>query len=216
MAITLAVGTTVAIASAYAASKTMSAISNATSAVATLEASHGVALNEYVEVTSGWARLNGRIVKATNVATNDVTFGGIDTSSTSRYPSGSGTGSVREISTWQTIGQIARAIQVAGGDQQFADITTLDDVIDKQIPTRRSPITVTLPLFFDPSLSFVATVRTASETATLTAVRMTFPSGAVLVANAYWSLQEVPTIEDETLRTRIDLTFGALPAVYTS
>lgn len=216
MAITLAVGTTVAIASAYAAAKTMSAITNDSSAVATLEAAHGVVLNDYVEITSGWARLNGRIAKATNIATNDITFGGINTSSTSRYPLGSGTGTVREISTWTTIGQIARAINVSGGEQQFADITTLEDVIDKQIPTRRSPVQVRLPLFFDPSLSYVSAVRTAAETATPTAVRMSFPNGSVLVANAYWSYQEVPTIEDETLRTSIDLAFVALPTIYTS
>jgi hypothetical protein len=214
MAITLAVGTTVAIASAYAASKTMSAITNDANAVATLEASHGVAVGEFVEVTSGWDRLNSRIVKATAVATNDVTFGTIDTSSTSRYPNGSGTGSVREISTWTNIGQITKDIQVGGGEQRYADITTLADVIDKQIPTRRSPITVTLPLFYDNDLGFVTTVRSVAETATATAVRFTYPDGTVLVANAYWSYQEVPTIQDDTLRGSIDMTFAALPAVY--
>jgi hypothetical protein len=167
-----------------------------------------------VEVTSGWDRLNSRVVKATVVATNDVTFGGIDTSSTTRYPTGSGTGSVREISTWTNIGQITKDIQVGGGEQRYADITTLVDVIDKQIPTRRSPITVTLPLFFDNDLSYVATVRSVSETATATAVRFTYPDGTVLVANAYWSYQEVPTIQDDTLRGSIDMTFAALPAVY--
>lgn len=214
MSVTLAVGTQVAIASAYATSKNMTAISNATSAVATLEASHGVAVNDYVEVTSGWARLNSRILKATAVATNDVTFGGIDTSSTSRYPAGSGTGTVREISTWTSITQLKRTLQVTGGDQQFADATTLEDVIEKNIPTRRSPINVQLPIFFDNNLSWVATVRSVSEAATPTAVRFTFPNGTVLVANAYWSYQEVPTIEDETLAGRIDLSFVALPAVY--
>lgn len=214
MSVTLAVGTQVAIASAYAASKTMSAASNATSMVATLEASHGVAVNDYVEVTSGWARINNRILKATAVATNDVTFGGIDTSSTSRYPAGSGTGSVREISTWTAITQLKRTLQVSGGEQQFADATTLEDVIEKNIPTRRSPINVQLPIFFDNSLSWVAIVRAVSESATATAVRFTFPNGTVLVANAYWSYQEVPTIEDETLAGRIDLSFVALPAVY--
>lgn len=214
MAITLAVGTTVAIASAYAASKNMTAITNDTSAVATLEASHGVIVGDFLEVTSGWARLTGRVLKATAVATNDVTFGGIDTDSESRYPAGSGAGTVREISTWTSIGQITREISVSGGEQQYADTTTLEDVIDQQVPTRRSPITVTLPLFFDNSLSYVSVVRTASETATPTAVKFTYPNGTVLVANAFWSYQEVPTIENETLRGRIDLAFRALPAVY--
>lgn len=212
MAITLAVGTTVAIASAYGSTITVSAISNASSMVATFSASHGVIQNDYVEFTSGWDRLNQRVLRAGTVSTNDVTFS-VDTSSTSRYPAGSGTGTAREISTWVNIGQITKDISVAGGEQRYADITTLADVIDKQIPTRRSPITVTLPLFYDPDLAYVATVSSAAETATATAVRFTYPDGTILVANAYWSYQDVPTIQDDTLRGQIDLTFAALPQV---
>lgn len=216
MAITLAVGTQVFIASTYGAAKTMSALTNATEAVATLEAAHGIAVGEFFEVTSGWQRLTNRIVRAGGVAVNDVTMEDIDTSSTSRYPSGTGTGSVREITAWTQIGQITRDIQTSGGDQQYADVTTLEDVLDQQIPTRRSPISVTLPLYFDASQGFVSVVRTASETATLTAVKFVYPSGAILVANAYWSIQDVPTVEDSTLRSKIDLTFRGLTTLYTS
>jgi len=215
MAITLAVGTTVAIASTSGAAKTMSAISNAAEAVATLEASHGVVENDIIEVTSGWQRLTNRIVRADSVATNDVTLEDIDTSSTTYFPAGTGTGSVREITAWTQITQLTREINFSGGEQQFADITTLDDVIDQQIPTRRSPITVSLPVFFDGSLSYVAVVRAAGNTATLTAVRFTFPNGSKLYANAYWSYQEVPTIEGDTLRGRIDLSFRGVTTFYT-
>lgn len=216
MAITLAVGTQVAIASAYGASKAMSAITNAAEAVATLEASHGVVVNDIIAVESGWQLLNSRIVRASAVATNNITFDDIDTSNTQRYPVGSGTGSIREISTWQNIGQLTRDLQITGGEQQFADITTLDDAIDQEIPTRRSPIRVGLPLYFDPTLAFVNTVRTVSQTATLTAARFIFPNGTVIYANAYWSWQEIPTIEGETLRGRIDLALRGLTTLYTS
>lgn len=216
MAITLAVGTQIAIATTYAAAKTMSVLTNATEAVATLEGSHGVAQGEYIEITSGWDLLNSRIARAKSVNTNDVTLELIDTSSTSRYPTGTGTGSVREISTWTTIGQIAREITVSGGEQQYADITTLVDRVQKQIPTVRNPIQVTLPLYDDPALGFVAVVRAASESATATAVKFTYPNGSILVANAYWSYLEVPTIQDSTLRSSIDLTFLAFPTRYAS
>ena len=216
MSVTLAIGTQVQIASAYGSSKTMSAISNASAAVATLESSHGVAGADYFEVTSGWGRLNGRVLRALSVSTNDVTIEGLDTSSTTRYPAGTGTGSVREITAWTTITQLTRALQVSGGGQNYADISTLDDPLDKRIPTTRSAVDVQLPLFYDPALSWWATVLAAAETATATAVRFVFPNGAKIVANAYWSLQEVPTIEDSTLRTRIDMSFAAAPKTYTS
>ena len=57
-------------------------------------------------------------------------------------------------------------------------------------------------------------VRTAAETATLTAVRFSFPNGAKLYGNAYWSYQEVPTIQDDTLRGQIDLTFRGFTTFY--
>lgn len=214
MSITLATGTQFAIASTYGASKTMSAITNATEAVATLEASHGVIVGDYLEVTSGWDRLDKRIVRVKTVATNDVTFESIDTSSTSRYPAGTGTGSVREITAWTTISQITPDFSVAGGEQNYANVTTLSDTIEKQIPTTRSPVQVTLPVYDDPSLGWYSTVSSVSESATATAVRMTFPNSSKLVANAYWSLQKTPTVEDSTLRARIDLSFAAEPTRY--
>lgn len=214
MAITLATGTLVAIASTYGSSSAMSAITNASSAVATLAAAHGVIVGDFLEITSGWDRLNGRIVRVSAVATNDVTLEGINTASTSLYPAGTGTGSIRRITAWTNLSQITSGISVSGGEQQFADITTLTDRTQKQIPTVRGAVNVTLPLFDDPSLAWYSTVQTASDTATATGVRMIFPNASRLVANAYWSLQAVPTIEDSTLRGSISLSFVADPTRY--
>lgn len=214
MSITLATGTLVAIASTYGASVNMTAITNASSAVATLAAGHGVVVGDFLEVTSGWDRLNGRIVRVSAVSTNDITFEGINTTSTSRYPVGTGTGSIRRITAWTSISQITSGISVSGGDQNFADITTITDAVQKQIPTTRSPVQVTLPLFDDPSLSWYSVVQSAAESATATAIRMIFPNSTRLVANAYWSLQQVPTIEDSTLRGKIDVSFVSDPTRY--
>ena len=216
MAITLAVGTTVAIASTYGTSKTMSAITNASEAVATLEASHGVIATDILEITSGLQRLTNRIVRAKTVSTNDVTLEGINTSSTTNYPAGSGAGSVREITAWTDIGQLTRDISISGGEQQFADVTTLTDVLDQQVPTRRSAISIALPIYFDAALAYVTTVRAAADSATPTAVRFVFPNGTKIYANAYWTYQDFPTIEGDTLRGRIDLALRGASTLYTS
>lgn len=214
MSITRAVGTQISIASTYLSSKTMSAINNANPAVATLAASHGVIVGDIVEITSGWDRLNGRIARVSAVATNDVTLEGIDTSDTSAYPPGTGTGSVREISAWTQISQVTADFGTSGGEQNFADVTTLSDTTQKQIPTTRNPVKVDLPLFDDPSLSYYSTVNSASESASAVAVRMVFPNGSRLLANAYWGLQKVPTVQDSTLRAAISLSFAAEPTRY--
>jgi hypothetical protein len=214
MAITLAVGTTVSIGT-LAAAKNMTAISNASEAVATLEAAHGVVENDILLIAStGWQRLANRVVRADSVSTNDVTLEDIDTSSTSLYPAGTGVGTVQEVSAWTEITQIAREIQVTGGEQQFQDATTLTDVVDQEIPTRRSPYRVRLPIYFDNRLSWVATVRNAARTNLILPVRFAFPDGVVSYAAAYWSYQDFPTIENETLRGGVDLAIRGEPTYY--
>lgn len=214
MAITRSTGTQVAIASTYGSSSNMTAITNATEAVATLAASHGVVVGDFLEVTSGWDRLNGRIVRVKTVVTNDITFEGINTTSTSAYPAGTGTGSIRRITAWTSITQITSELSVSGGDPQFADITTLTDTIQKQIPTTRTPVQVTLPVFYDPALSWWAPVLAASDAATPTALRMVFSNNSRLVANGYWSLRQVPTVQDSTLRGEISISFFSDPTTY--
>jgi len=214
MAITLAVGTQVAIASTYGTAVNMTAVSNATAAVATLASGHSVIVGDILEVTSGWDLINQRLFLVSAVSTNDVTFEGLNTTSTALYPAGTGIGTIRRITAWTTLSQLTSGIQVTGGEQQFADVTTLVDRIQRQIPTQRGAITVNLPTFDDPALAWVPAVRTASETAVATGMRMVFPNASRLLANAYWSLQEVPTIEDSTLRSQISLAFAAQPTRY--
>lgn len=214
MSITRSTGTQVAIASTYGSSVNMTALTNASAAVATLAAGHSVVVGDFLEVTSGWDLLNGRIVRVSAVSTNDITFEGINTTSTTNYPAGTGTGTIRRITAWTTISQITAAIQVSGGDQNFADITTLSDLTRKQIPTNRNPVVIGLPVFDDPSLSWYSVVASAADAATPVAIRMVFPNATRLVANGYWSLQRVPTIEDSTLRARIDVSFSADPTRY--
>lgn len=214
MSITLAIGTQVQIASAYGSEKSMTALSNDLEAIGTLASSHGIANGDYFEITSGWGRINGVVARTQSVVTNDVTFEGINTADTTRFPAGSGIGSVREISAWTPITQLTRALQVSGGGQNYADVSTMDDPVDKRMPTTRSAIDVTIPLYYDPSLAWWADVLAVSQTAEVAAVRFIFPNGSKLLASAYWSLQEVPTIEDGTLRTRIDLSFASIPTTY--
>lgn len=214
MSITLSTGSVIAIASTYGSSSTMSAINNAAEAVATLGGGHGVVVGDYLEVTSGWDRLNKRIVRAKVVATNDITFEGIDTTNTTRYPTGTGTGSIRRITAWTNLSQV-QGVEPGGGEQQYADITTIADLVQKQIPTTRAPVTVSMTVFDDPALAYYAVVRAAAEAALETAVRFTFPNSSKLLANAFWSLQTTPSIgSNAPLTARIDLSYAAEPVRY--
>lgn len=193
MAITLATGTQVAIASTYGTSVAMSAITNASEAVATLAAAHGVVVGDFLEITSGWDLLTGRLVRVKTVVTNDVTFEAINTASVTNYPAGTGVGSIRRITAWTSITQI-QGLSTSGGDQSFADITTITDRTQKQIPTTRSPQQIDLTVFDDPALSWYPVVVAASDSSVATGMRIVFPNASRLVANGYFSLQKTPTV----------------------
>jgi hypothetical protein len=191
MALTLPNGSQIAIASTYGASKTMSAITNADPGVATLATGHSVIVNDILEVTSGWEDLEGRIVRASVVATDDITFEGVDTSSTTIYPAGSGTGSVREITAWTNVTQILNT-QGASGEQQYFEYQLLSARRQGRIPTVRGASSLELSLADDTSQSWYAVVKAASDTNTPTAMRVTLPNGAKIYYNGYWSLSDVP------------------------
>lgn len=214
MAITLTTGTVVAIASTYGASVTMSAITNAAEAVATLAGGHGVVVGDYLEVTSGWGRLDKRIVRAKTVAVNDVTFEGINTSNTTTFPAGTGTGSIRRITAWTNLSQI-QSISSSGGDLQFADATAIDDTVQKQVPTIRSAVAVSISYMDDESLAWISAVNAADAARTPYAVRFTFPNSAKAVANAYWAKSNTPSLNsNQVLTNQIGLTYAAEPVRY--
>lgn len=211
-------GTLLAIASAFGATKNITGATNATSCVVTLEASHGVVVGDIVEIlTCTWGSLERRVARASAVSTNDVTLEGIDTSDTTKFPAGTITGTLREISTWTNIDNRTRDFSASGGDLSFDDVSTLDDPDDRELPGSRSPVGHTFPGYFDPGKAWVSTVRTASDRSdTPVPVRESYVSGAKLYASAYWSFRETPTPESNTLRDEISLRFAAKPTVYSA
>jgi hypothetical protein len=216
MSVTLADGSVLSIATAYATTKTMSAITNATDAVATLEASHGVVVSDVVEITSAWGGIDGRIARASVVDTNDVTLEGIDTSDTTLYPTAGGAGSVREISTWAQVTQIL-SIADEGGEQQYFDYQFMDQLFQRRIPTVTSPTTINLEIANDASLAYLATVRAAQASQTVRAARLVFRNGQRIYFNAFWSLGFMPKLAlNQGVRRAISLAITALPTEYTS
>ena len=216
MAVSLPNGALVAIASGYGASKSMTALTNADPGVATLESSHGVATGDIIEVTSGWSRLTDKVLRAGTVATNDVPLEGYDTTSTSIYPSGAGTGSVREITGWTQLSQILTSSS-SGGDQQFLEYQFLESDAKKRIPTFKNPSGISFSIADDPSLSGYQLVSDANDDRLARAVRITLPSGALIFYNAYISLNRTPSLTvNELMAVEVTLSLLNEPVRYAS
>lgn len=216
MSFTIATGTAVAIASAYGTGFTISDITNANPAVATLSASHGVIVGDVIEISSGWDLLDKRLVRVSAVATNDVTLQGINTLNTSRFPVGTGGGTGREVSGWTNIAQI-KGMDSSGGDLSYANITTWADRVAKQVPTIRSAKELNFLVYDDPTLSWYPFAEAATDLVTVTGLRFIFSNNSKLYANGYYNLDPVPDVaSQEALTAKLGFSAVSAPIRYTT
>lgn len=216
MTISLAQGSSIAIADTYGSSFNITALSNAAEGVATVQAGHGLAANDIIEVTSGWDRLNGRIVRVKTVATNDITLEGIDTQSATLYPAGSGTGSLRKITAWQTVTQIQQ-VSANPPSIDFVDVTTLSDQTRKRIPGLDTPPDMNLTVLYDKTLAWVATALKASDANAAIGSRITLPSGAKIYSNGYLKMSRIPQLNTgQPVTATVAITFNSTPTDYAS
>jgi len=218
MSITISTGTNISIAKTYGPVVSMTGLTNSadlvTPAVATLAVGHAVVVGDFLEITSGWDLLNNRIARVSAVSVNAITLEGVITFGTAKYPAGTGIGSIRRITAWSQLSQL-KDMSASGGDQQFADITSISDRTTKQVPTVRSAVTTSLTVFDDPTLSWYADVTLASDSSTPYGLLMVFPNNSRLVANAYWGLQKVPGMaKNDALTSQISLSYVADPIRY--
>lgn len=192
MAVSLPNGITWAIQTAIGSALTVSAITNANPAVATSTA-HGLSNGDIVVVASGWSKLDGRVVRVAGVTTNTFQLEGYDTSSTTLYPAGTGTGSVKKVNTFTQITQVLEAT-TSGGDMQFTTYSFMENDFETQLPTQSSPMTLQLTIADDPALAGYIAIKAASEARDIRALKGTFPNGSILLYNGYSSFNETPTM----------------------
>lgn len=198
MAVKLPNGVTLALATAYAAADTVTAVTNANPAVATTSGAHGISDGAFIEVTSGWSKLNNRIVRADNASGSSIDYEGINSTSTQNYPAGSGTGSIREITTWTQISQILE-LTSSGGEMQFVTYSFLEQDFESQLPTQASPMSMSITIADDPTLAGYIAVKNAADTRSLVGLKATMPDGSVILYNGYVSFNETPTMTKNQL-----------------
>lgn len=207
-------GAIIEIASGYVAADTVSAASNANPSVLTTSAAHGIVDGKYFEWVSGWARVNNRIFRATSASGSTLSAEGLDTTSTSVYPAGSGIGTIREISGWTQLQQILGS-NSTGGEQQFTEFQPLEGNAKIRIPTSKSAAGVTFSVGDDPTLAGYLLCAAADDDRQQRAVRITLPDQSKLLYNAYISLNRTPSLTvDEVMAVEVTLSLLNTPTRY--
>ena len=204
MAYTLPNGSTVHIGSAYGSDLTVTAATNANPCVMTSTA-HGLSNGDYVVVTSGWTRTTERVFRVANGDTNTFELEGHDTSDTDVYTAGSGTGSVKKVTTWTQISQVL-GITSQGGEQQYATYQPLEGDREVRIPTIKSGGGLDMEVGDDPTLAGFVAAMAANDDREARAVRITAANGSKSLFYSYIAADKVPQMNvNQVMTARITL-----------
>jgi hypothetical protein len=187
-------GTVFSVSTALAAAIALTAISNASPAVATsatLPADNAIGI-----VTSGWPGLNQRVVRALDPATGTFKIDGFDTTDEGKYPPGAGVGSFAVASAFVAISQVTN-IAKSGGDQQFYQWQYAEDPSgqQQQRPTYKNAKSITLTLDYDPALAWYAALKAADEAKEPVVLRAVVPNGDELYYLVYPSFDADPSMD---------------------
>lgn len=216
MTVRFSTGSQFAIASTYGSSVAVSAASNASSCVITVADASTFVVGDIVEFSSGWERANNRLFRISAKVGSDLTLEGLNTTSTSLYPAGSGTGTIREITAWTTITQV-RGTNPQAPSNEFEDISTMANAIIVEVPVAQRLGGLSLEVLDDASASYVAIVEAAADAIALTGFRISQADGAKIYANGYYTYSKVPTFPTRgVLTNNIDFKYAAVPVRYTS
>lgn len=200
MAFRLPNGSTFDFAETYSADVTITSISNANPAVASATG-HGFLEGDIVVVTSGWVKLTGRAFKVGAVTTDTFEILGVNTLSTQSYPSGVSAGTAKSVTKWVNIPQITE-VASSGGEQQFYQFGFLEEDEDRQIPTTKSPSTLTLTVADDPSQPYVPVVEMADELKEERIQRLNLVNGDIILYNSIASITNTPSLTRNQIMVR--------------
>ncbi|QBP75405.1 phage tail protein [Herbaspirillum huttiense] len=215
MAYNLPDGSKLSIAATLAAAVNTTALSNAAEAVAAVAAGAALAAGDIVVVNApGWLKLDRRVARIKNFNAGAVTLEGIDTSNTDKFPAGSGVGSLQKVLTWQQIPQVT-AFESSGGDQNFATVEFLDDDQQRQVPTTKSPQTLSITAADDPTSPHGDVLSAADEARAIRPLQLALPSGPKIFYNGYVSYNATPTLtKGNIMTTKASLALVSRPTRY--
>ncbi len=162
----------VAMQSALAAAKTLSAITKASPGVVTSTA-HGYSNGDIVFLTvSGMYQLNDKPVRVANVTSNTFELEGIDTTLFDTFSSGTA-----EKVTLGTSITTATTVSSSGGNFDFIDSTTIHANAKSQLPGLPEATTFTMDHIWDVTDTGLLALKTASDNQAKRVFQFTFGTG---------------------------------------
>lgn len=202
-------------AATYDAVLPFTVLSNAAEAVATVSGA-SLSVGDIVLLSSGWPKLDNKVVRVKTATATAITLEGIDTTDVLLFPAGGGVGTMKKVLTWVQVPQVTD-LAFAGGEQNYTDVVFLEDDQGRQIPTDKAATSMTLTIADDPAKPFNTVLRKADARKQVEAARLVLPGNDQLLYGTFTSFSNQPAVVRNNLLTRIvSLALQSEPTRYLS
>lgn len=177
----------------FASAKTITALTNASPAVATSTA-HGYAGGSEILLSAGWEDATDTVFRTGAIDANSFQVTGLNTSNTGFFVAGAGIpASAQLVSAWTAIPQVL-TISTSGGDAKFTTISPLARRNDINVPVGFNAASTTLTLGHDPSNATYQTMIDISRSLTKCAFKLLLTGGGASYGYGYMNVSEVPQL----------------------
>lgn len=164
--------------STFATAKTVSAVTNASPAVATSTA-HGYSDLDPILFNSGWEDAADTIWEVDSQTADTFNITGLDASSTTYYPAGTGIGTAQKVSSWVEVPQILD-ISSTGGGPKYGTVSPLSRRNDIKTPIGFEAMSIDIGLGYDATNATWQSMLGLTRTFTKVAIKIVVPGGGRL------------------------------------
>lgn len=200
-------GAQVALASAFGAAVAISGLSNANPAVATTSTAHPYNDGDIVVLSFpslSRADNQARRVMEGSSATEFI-LPKLDTTNTTQYPTGSGVGTSRIVTTWQAISKVP-TFDLTGGDAKTRTTGYLDYEDDFSFITGTNPMTLNFTTSYQPDSAQHDALIKASDSGELQILRLALKDGSAIFYPGQLHFNPAPkTTRDEEMVNNVTL-----------
>ena len=175
-----------------AGAKTVTAVTNASPAVATA-VTHGYTDADPVFFASGWQDAANTVFEVDQLTVDTFSLLGLNALDTNIYAAGTGGGTTQKISGWVEIPQILTA-STSGGGIKYGTISPLGSRQDTKQPIGFEAVGVDLKLGYDPANVTIQAMQALTRVNGKVALKLVLPGGGRVYGYGNIACSEFPEI----------------------
>lgn len=205
-------GVAIAMQSALAATKTITAITKANPGVVSSTA-HGYSNGDLIVLdVTGMRQVDGRVFRVSSVATDSFSLEGEDTTLFDTFSAGT----AAKLTMGTTLGTTL-SITGSGGEFSFISTTTIHDTQETQIPGLPSSMKFEMEHIWDVADAALVAMKSASQSQAQRAFKFTFATGQIMLFTGYVGTTLSPggSTQDKVTTSVVITAFGS-PTYYSA